>query len=139
MSSVAQFGIPPTVEAIIRALRAPMSLQGIEAMWETQEYLQEGNETITPFFFWKGEYCEYMYSKFTEIKESQELRISEQKTKIRRAKRALKSKNSRKVRKARKLLQKPRIVKDQNVSDFLNVLEQNILEYRDECLKVADW
>ncbi len=116
-----------------------MSVMGIEALWEHQEYLQEGNPLITPLFFWKGEYCEHMYSKYTEIEESQELRIKTQKTKIRKAKRNLSSKNLGKVRKARKLLQKPKVVKDQNLSDFLDVLEKNILEYRDERLKVADW
>ncbi len=139
MSAVIQFEIPPTVGEIIGALRALLSVMGIEALWEQQEFLQEGNPLITPLFFWKGEYCEHVYSKFAEIEESQELRIKTQKTKIRKAKRDLSSKNSKKVRKARKLLQKPKVVKDQDLSDFLDVLEKNIQEYRAECLKVADW
>jgi len=139
MSTVIQFAIPPTVEEIIGELCAPMSVMGIESMWEQQEYLQEGNPLITPLFFWKGEYCEHMYSQYTEIEKSQELQIKTQKTKIRKAKRNLSSKNLGKVRKARKLLQKPKVVKDQNLSDFLDVLEQNVLEYRNERLKVTDW
>ncbi len=139
MSAVIQFKIPSTVEEIIRELRAPMSVMGIESMWEQQEYLQEGNPLITPLFFWKGEYCEHMYSKYTQIEESQELQIKVQKTKIRNAKRNLSSKNLGKARKARKLLQKPKVVKDQNLSDFLDTLEHSSLEYRAECLKVADW
>jgi hypothetical protein len=139
MSAVIQFKIPSTVEEIIRELRAPMSVMGIESMWEQQDYLQEGNPLITPLFFWKGEYCEHMYSKYTQIEESQELQIKVQKTKIRNAKRNLSSKNLGKVRKARKLLQKPKVVKDQNLSDFLDTLEKNALEYRAECLKVTDW
>jgi hypothetical protein len=139
MSAVIQFRIPSTVEEITAKLCPDFSLMGMEAMWSQQEFLEEENPLITPLFFWKGEYCEHVYSKFVEIEESQELRIKTQKTKIRKAKRDLSSKNSKKVRKARKLLQKPKVVKDQNLSDFLDVLEKNILEYRDERLKVADW
>lgn len=63
------FKIPDSADKIIVEIRPQLSLMGISSMWERQEFLQEDNPVITPYFFWKGEYCELMHAKYIKMYE----------------------------------------------------------------------
>ncbi len=106
--SYIKFEIFSTVDDIVCFLRSRLSLMGIESRWEMQEYRESLNPVITPLFFWKGEYCEYMYSQLTKSKQSQEIQ------------------------------DKVKESSPEQLESFMDLLKKNILEYRAECEKVDD-
>jgi hypothetical protein len=107
MSGV-KFEIFSNVEDIVFFLRTRISLMRIESNWQAQEDLEGLNPLITPLFFWKGEYCEYMYSELTKSKQSQEIQ------------------------------DKIKESSPEQLESFKDALKKTILEYRAECEKANE-